>query len=114
MIALTMVLPEWLVIHTFYGGLNEENRLELDSVSNGSFLSYNHDEAWNLIMSIQENIESHEDMESMVSSNSSEYVCVNDFLANEKTHELINTLGIDSFLVRKIVENYVGHLQVPR
>ena len=56
-------LPEWLITHTFYGGLNEKNRLELDSVSNGSFLSYTYDEAWNLIIDIQENYESHRDVE---------------------------------------------------
>ena len=30
-------LPDWLITHTFYGGLSDKNRLELDTVSNGSF-----------------------------------------------------------------------------
>ena len=64
-------------------------------------------------MSIQEKIESNEHTKSMMSSSSLEYVCVNAFLADEKTYEIINTLGIDSYSVRKIVKNYAGHLQVP-
>ena len=77
------------------------------------FLSYTYDEAWNLIMNIREATESLEDKESIMSNSSSEYVCVNDFLADEKTCEMIKTLGIDSYSVRKIIENYAGHLQVP-
>ena len=38
-------LPDWLITHTFYGGLNNENRMNLYTASNGSFLSYTYDEA---------------------------------------------------------------------
>ena len=38
-------LPDWLITHTFYGGINNENRMNLDTASNGSFLSYTYDEA---------------------------------------------------------------------
>ena len=78
-----------------------------------NFLSYTYNEAWDLIMNIRETIKSLEDEESIASNNSSEYVCVNDFLADEKTCEMIKTLCIDSYSVRKIVENYAGHLHAP-
>ena len=45
-------------------------------------------------------------------NSSSEYVCVNDFLADERTCVMIKTLGIDSYSVKKIIEN-AGNLQVP-
>jgi hypothetical protein len=34
------LLP-WLVIHTFYGGLSVENRIELENASHGSFMECN-------------------------------------------------------------------------
>ena len=64
-------------------------------------------------MNIRKTTESLEDEESIMSNSSSKYVCVNDFLADEKTCQMIKTLGIDSYSVRKIIENYAGHLQVP-
>ena len=87
--------------------------MELDTASNGSFLSYTYNEAWDLIMNIREATESLEDEESIASNSSSGYVCVNDFLADEKTCEMIKTLGIDAYSIRKTVESYAWHLQVP-
>ena len=78
------------------------------------FLSYTYDEAWNLIMNIKEATESLEDEESIMSNSSSEYVCVNDFLVDEKTCEMIKTLGIDSYLVRKLLRTMQGIYRYPQ
>ena len=105
-------LPDWLITHTFYGGLNNKNRANLDTASNCSFLSYTYDEAWKLIMKMPETTESLK-IENRSTNSSFEYVCVNDFLADERTCLMIKTLGKDSYSVKKIIENYAGHLQVP-
>jgi hypothetical protein len=33
-------LPPWLVLHTFYGGLSDDNRREVDLASGGAFIEY--------------------------------------------------------------------------
>ena len=48
-----------------------------------------------------------------IANSFSEYACVNNFLEDERTCAMIKTLGIDSYSVNKIIENYAGHLQVP-
>ena len=50
-------LPDQLITHTFYGGINNKNRASLDTDSNGNFLSYTYDEAWRLIMKMKETTE---------------------------------------------------------
>ena len=105
-------LPYWLITHTFYGGLNIENRMNLDTASNGSFLSYTYDEAWNLIIKMREATANLKDRENVINS-FFEYACINDFLVDERTDTMIKTEGIDSYSVKKIIENYAGHLQVP-
>ena len=42
-------LPPWLVVRTFYGGLSNENRSDLDLASGGVFLKYDIKEAWQLL-----------------------------------------------------------------
>ena len=50
-------LPPWLVLHTFYGGLNKENISELDASSNGAFMHYIVTQAWELLDIIRVNKE---------------------------------------------------------
>jgi hypothetical protein len=33
-------LPPWLVLHTFYGGLSDENSKEVDLSCGGAFMEY--------------------------------------------------------------------------
>ena len=63
-------------------------------------------------MKMRETTENLKDEENIMNSYSG-YACVNDFLVDERTCAMIKTLGIDSYSVKKIIENYVGHLQVP-
>ena len=86
--------------------------MNLDTASNGSFLSYTYDEAWKLIMKMRETTENIKNEENITNS-FLEYACINNFLADERTDAMIKTLGIDSYSVKKIIQNYVGHLQVP-
>ena len=65
-------------------------------------------------MNIKEATKSLEDEESIASNSSSEYVCGNDFLVDEKTCEMIKTLGIDSYSVRKFVGIMQGIHRYPQ
>ena len=47
-------LPEWYLLHIFYGGLIESNKLELDSCARGAFMSLPITKAWGLLNRICE------------------------------------------------------------
>ena len=47
-------LPEWYLLHIFYGGLIESNKLELDSCARGAFMSLPITKAWGLLNRIRE------------------------------------------------------------
>ena len=39
-------LPEWYVLHIFYGGINQEIKRELDTNSGGSFMELTINKVW--------------------------------------------------------------------
>ena len=51
-------LPPWLVLRTFYGGLSNENREELDLASGGVFMKTTIDNDWELLEAKLRNEES--------------------------------------------------------
>ena len=55
--------PPLLILHTFYGGLNKENKIELDSASNAAFIEINMHDAWNLLETIHHNKETYNEWE---------------------------------------------------
>ena len=50
-------LPEWYLLHMFYGGLTESNKLELDSCAKGAFTNLPISKAWGLLNRIREHRE---------------------------------------------------------
>ena len=46
-------LPPWYVFHIFYGGLNQDNKKELDLASGGAFMEFTVTQAWELLERIR-------------------------------------------------------------
>jgi hypothetical protein len=51
-------LPNWYVLHIFYGGPQEENRIDLDLVAAGYFMDCSITNAWALLDKMRRNRES--------------------------------------------------------
>ena len=50
-------LPPWYVLHIFYGGLNQDNKKEIDLASGGAFMEFTVTQAWELLERIHRNRE---------------------------------------------------------
>ena len=51
-------LPPWYVLHVFYGGLDQDNKRELDLLSGGSFMELTSEQAWVRLDKVHRNRES--------------------------------------------------------
>ena len=47
-------LPEWYLLHIFYGSLIEPNKIELDSFAEGAFMNLPITKAWALLNRIRD------------------------------------------------------------
>ena len=50
-------LPDWYVLYTFYGELNDTNRNEVDLASGGTFMDFTISQAWKMLDKIHHNRE---------------------------------------------------------
>jgi hypothetical protein len=50
-------LPPWYVLHIFYGGLNQDNKKEIDLTSGGAFMEFTVTQAFELLERIRRNKE---------------------------------------------------------
>ena len=103
-----------MILHTFYGGLNKENKRELDSASNGAFIEINMHDAWNLLETIHHNKETYNEWEQNKTNGPVDYDCIRKFLNTGKEEYLTESFKLDHETIVRIIKAYAEYLQVPR
>ena len=51
-------VPPWFILYIFYGGLSNENRIELDMMSGGEFMDHTVCQAWKQLDKVRKTRES--------------------------------------------------------
>ena len=106
-------LPPWLVLHTFYGGLSDENRNEVDMASEGAFMERSLDEAWQLLDLIHHNSETWSVESDSKGTIELDPECVKTFLETGRVEDLIGEFQVDPDVVAQVAKVYTEFLQVP-
>jgi hypothetical protein len=107
-------LPHWLLVHTFYRELSDENREEVDMASGGAFSDFTMTQAWELLDTMHSNTES---WITDVEGNGGvelDYECIQTFLKTGKQENLVANFHLDSDVILQIVKKYTEYLQVPK
>jgi hypothetical protein len=98
-----------LTIETFYGGLSEANRNELDLASNGAFMKLSPYKPWNLL----EIIYNKGTFGCMEFIGKDDHIdCIQQFLNNGRVEYLVESSNLDDDMIVQIVKTYAEHLQV--
>jgi hypothetical protein len=103
--------PHWLIIHTFYAGVNGENRDLLDLLIDRSFTE-GVDKAWNLLETIHKD-ELSKDSEELDEKSLVELESINKFMQSKKVVELLGNNKLQPKDIIHIVKSYAKHLQLP-
>ena len=78
-------VPKWFILYIFYGGLSNENRVELDIMSGGDFMSHTIPQAWKLLDKVRQTRENWHPNLGDVGELEIEYDCIK---AYQKTGEV--------------------------
>jgi hypothetical protein len=99
-------------LHTFYAGVNLENRDLLDLLTDGSFTQYGVDKAWDLLETIHKD-EFSKDSKEPDEKSLVELESINKFLQSKKVVELRGNNKLQPKDIIHIVKSYAKHLQLP-
>ena len=107
-------LPPWLVLHVFYGGLSDSNRMEVDLASGGSFMDFTITQAWNLLNKIRNNRETWSFNIGDEGGLKVEHDCIKAFAKTGQIDELAGNFHLDSNIILHIVQSFTEHIQAPK
>jgi hypothetical protein len=103
-------LPPWLVLHTFYGGLSDENRNEVDMASQGVFMERSPNEGWQLLDSIHHNSETWSVKLDSKGTIELDPEYVKTFLEMGRVENLIGEFQVDPYVVAQVAKVYTDFL----
>ena len=92
-------LPEWYLLHIFYGGLTEPNKIEVDSFAEGAFINLPIPKAWALLNRIRDHRVSWNFGLGSEGGIEIEHDCIHDYNKKGHVNELSKKLYLDSDLV---------------
>jgi hypothetical protein len=99
-------------MYTFYAGISEANKIELDSTFDGAFMNYEMQDAWALLSS------AHHAKEIDNYKKSGKYYVVDleyitRFLNSRKMEDLLGHFNLNPEMIVQMVKAYTRYLQVP-
>jgi hypothetical protein len=97
-------------LHTFYGGLSDENRNEVDMASQGVFMERSPNEVWQLLDSIHHNSKTWSVKLDSKGTIELDPEYVNTFLETGRVENLIGEFQVDPYVVAQIAKVYTDFL----
>jgi hypothetical protein len=107
-------LPQWYVLHIFYGGLGEANRTEVDLALGGAFMEYPVTKAWELLERIRRNRETWSFNIGGEGGIEIDYDCINAFNQTGKVDDLAKDLHLDTNIVLHVIKSFTEHIEAPK
>jgi hypothetical protein len=107
-------LPRNSVINNFYARLSGHYRDYLDACFEGSFTSKEVDAKWDLLETIQSNIEDWDSDKGKGSSINYEYDCIKSFAETADFQELSAKYGLDPQIMVDCFRAFASHINVPK
>ena len=107
-------LPPWYGLYVFYGGLEQDNKKELDMLSGASFMELTTELAWICLDKVHKNrvswgfgLESGGEIEI-------EYDYLNSYKNTEKIKETANELNLDDVMVLDVLQAFTEFIELPK
>jgi hypothetical protein len=107
-------LPRNIVINNFYARLSEHYKDYLDAYFEGSFTSKEVDTKWDLLETIQSNIEDWDCDKCKGSGINYEYDCIKSFAKTVDFQELSAKYGLDPQIMVDCYRAFDSHINVPK
>lgn len=101
-------IPEWLILHAFYGGLSDNCKKDANLTASRAFMNVTIKEAWDMMDRINSNYEAWELNEG------NDYECVESFIKSESFENFSKEYFIDSDVIVNIIKTYYGHIKLPQ
>jgi hypothetical protein len=107
-------LPHNIVINNFYARLSGNYKDYLDACFDGSFSSKDVDTKWDLLETIQNNIEGWDSDNGKGSGMNYEFDCIKSFAETADFQELSAKYGLDSQIMVDCFKAFASHINVPK
>jgi hypothetical protein len=107
-------LPHNIVIYNFYARLLGYYKANLDACLDGSFTRKDVDTKWDLLETIQNNIEDWDSDRGKGSGRNYEYDCIKSFAKAADFQELSAKYGLDSRIMVDCFRAFASHINVPK
>jgi hypothetical protein len=107
-------LPCNIVINNFYARLSRHYRDYLDACFEGTFTSKEVDAKWDLLETIQSNIEDWDNDKGKVSGINYAYDCIKSFTETADFQELSAKYGLDPQIMVDCFRPFASHFNVPK
>jgi hypothetical protein len=107
-------LPRNIIINNFYARLSGYYKDYLDACFDGSFTSKDVDVKWNLLETIQNNIEDWDSDKGKGSGINYEYDCIKSFTETADFQELSAKYGLDPQIMVNCFRAFASHINVPK
>ena len=107
-------LPDWLVLYTFYGGLSDANRNEVDLSSGGAFMDFTISQAWKMLDKIRHNRETWSFDIGDEGGLKIEHDCIKAFVATGQVDELAKEHHVDTDIVLHVLQSVAEQIKAPK
>jgi hypothetical protein len=107
-------LPRNIIINNFYARLSGYYKDYPDACFDGSFTSKDVDVKWNLLETIQNNIEDWDSEKGKGSGINHEYDCIKSFAETADFQELSAKYGLDPLIIVNCFRAFASHINVPK